>query len=236
MVEGRLRTPDHACMVALEWEVRTTWKYVNTYIRPALKKLGIPFTMIPRKKYATKDFFGGAEGVTPLLPMYTNRAGGDGGKLSEWCSGEWKRDVCMRWSDEQPGWKDRGVDNWIGISWDERDRRRAPRRQWFVPIYPLLDWFPKCMGVTACLEAVERVGWPEPPRSRCRNCPNQSDDEWAELTPEEWAMACEAEDEIRAVDPHAFFHSSMVPLREVVLKPTGDRSLYSGGCSAGMCF
>src|SRR5262245_9884387 len=99
MVEGRLRTPDHACMVALEWEVKTTWAYVNGYIRPALKKLGVPFTMIPRKKYATKDFFGGAEGVTPLLPMWTNLSGSPG-KLNEWCSGEWKRDVAMRWADE----------------------------------------------------------------------------------------------------------------------------------------
>lgn len=236
MLEGRLRKPDAACMVAIEWEVKTTWQYLNAYIRPAMQTLGVPFTLIPRKKYATRQFFGGEAMATPLLPMYTSKNGGDGGKLSEWCSGEWKREVAIRWAAEQSGWKDRGVDNWLGISWDERQRRRAARKQWIQPVYPLLDWFPTSMGVSACLAAVERQGWPEPPRSRCCFCPNQGDDEWSELTPAEFATACEVEDEIRKVDQHAYLHGSMVPLREVTLMPTGKVNLYSGGCSAGMCY
>lgn len=235
MLEGRLRKPDAACMVAIEWEVKTTWKYVNGYIRPAMRKLGVPFTMIPRKKYAKVDFWSGKDGDSITLPVYSNQSGKKS-KLDEYCSGEWKREVVSRWAASQDGWKELGVDVWMGISWDERGRRRSPRKQWIKPAYPLLDWFPKCMGVTACLEAVELAGWPEPPRSRCAHCPNQSDDEWAELTPEEFALACDTEDEIRKTDPHAFLHESMIPLREVVLKPTGKLNLYSGGCSAGMCF
>lgn len=164
ILEGLLPRPDHVAMVALEWEVRSVWAYVNAYVRPALERLGIPFTAIPRKKYATVDFFGGAEGVSPLLPAYTNQSGSLA-KLPEWCSGEWKRDVVMRWAaTEHPEWKERGVDNWVGISKDEADRRRGPRRQWIIPTYPLLDVL--CTRVSGCLAAVERQGWPEPPRSR----------------------------------------------------------------------
>lgn len=138
IVEGKLPKPDHVCMVALEWEVRAVWPYVNAYIRPALAYLGIPFTAIPRRGYATKGFWGGADGKTILLPAHTNQSGARS-KLPEFCSGEWKREVALRWASEQDGWKARGVDSWVGISADESRRRRGPKRKWFQPVYPLLD-------------------------------------------------------------------------------------------------
>lgn len=230
--EGQLPKPDHAVMVALEWEVKAVFKYVNTYIRPALLAMGIPFTWVPRKKYATKDFFGGESGVSPLIPAYTNQSG-KLAKLNEWCSGEWKRDVIMRWAAEQEGWKRQGVVNLLGISFDESQRRRAPRKKWIVPGYPLLDVRPT--RVSGCLEAVRRIGWPEPPRSRCRHCPNQSDSEWAELPPEEFELACQTDEYVRSIDPHAYLHKSLMPLRMVTLKPD-TAEFFGGGCQAGMCF
>lgn len=230
--EGRLPKPDHVCMVALEWERKATYAYVNAYIRPVLLELGIPFTYVSRKKYATKDFFGGSDMASILLPVYTNQSG-ETSKLPEWCSGEWKRECTMRWAAEQPNWKQRGVDSWIGISLDESNRRRAPRKLWLKPVYPLLDMAP--MRVAGCLAAVERQGWPTPPRSRCEHCPNQSDSEWGELTDEEWESACKTDEYIRSIDPHAFLHKSMMPLRMVTLKPTPD-DMFSGGCTAGTCY
>lgn len=232
IVEGRLPRPDHVAMVAIEWEVKTTFAYVVAYIRPAMKRLGVPFTFVPRKKYATHDFWGGINGDSTLLPAYSNQSG-DPSKLQEFCSGKWKRDVMERWARSQ-GWKSRGVDNWVGISWNERHRRRGPRKNWFQATYPLLDITP--MGVDGCLAAVQRQGWPFPPRSRCRHCPNQSDTEWAELPPEEWELACQTDEYVRSIDPHAFLHKSMMPLRIVTLRPEKDDGLFSGGCQAGMCF
>ncbi len=233
IVEGLLPRPDHVCMVALEWERRATFRYVNTYIRPAMQGLGIPFTWISRKKYATKDFFGGADGFSPLIPVHTNQSGSPS-KLPEWCSGEWKRECVLRWAAEQPGWKERGVNSWTGISFEERHRRRAPRRLWIQPSYPLLDIRPT--RVAGCLASVERVGWPEPPRSRCEHCPNQSDREWAELTPQEWERACRTDEMVREVDPHAFLHKQMIPLRQVVLDVADDNGGLFGGCSSGTCY
>ncbi len=232
IVEGRLPKPDHVCMVALEWERKATYRYVCDYIRPAMRKLDVPFTFVSRKKYATKDFLGGEDGKSVLLPFHTDQSG-EHSKMPEYCSGEWKREVAARWAVEQFGWKDSGVDMWVGISWDERHRRRAARRLWLRPVYPLLDVAP--MGVAGCYAAVERQGWPEPPRSRCYHCPNQSDAEWAELTAEEWELACKRDEWIRQTDPHAFLHKKMIPLRQVTLKPE-ESGLFTGGCSSGTCY
>jgi hypothetical protein len=233
IVLGKLPKPDHAAMVALEWEMREVWPYVNRYIRPALQALAVPFTAIPRATYATKEFWGGRGGRSLLLPAYSDMSGKPS-KLSEYCSGEWKRDVMLRWAAAQDDWKARGVDNWIGISFEERQRRRGPRRQWLKPIYPLLDMYPAT--VSACLAAVQAVGWPQPPRSRCRHCPNQSDAEWAELTADEFEAACALEDELRLTDGHAYFHKSLIPLRDVTLKPSDDNGGMFGGCAAGTCY
>jgi hypothetical protein len=233
IVEGKLPQPDHVCMVALEWEVRSVWPYVNRYIRPALSKLGVPFTAIPRTAYDGHGFFAGTDGLTPLLPVYSDKSGVKS-KLSEYCSGKWKRDVAVRWAAEQADWKIRGLDNWVGISADEKGRRRGQRRKWFKPVYPLLDW--RRATVQECLTAVERVGWPAPPRSRCRHCPNQSDAEWMELTAEEFDAACALEDEVRAVDKHAYFHKKLIPLRQVQFDVTDDNGGLFGGCTSGACY
>ncbi len=42
------------------------WPYVDAYIRPAMEGLGVPFTVIERAEYATKDFWGGEDGKTIL--------------------------------------------------------------------------------------------------------------------------------------------------------------------------
>lgn len=163
IAQGELPKPDHVCMVKLEWEVESVWPYVDAYIRPTVEKLGIPFTAISRKEFATKDFWGGEDGTTILIPCYTNQSG-KVSKLSEYCSGEWKRDVSMRWAAKMPEFKERGVVNWIGISTDEQRRIRTPRRLWFDLRYPLIMDRPT--SVAGCLAAVDRMGWPEPPRSR----------------------------------------------------------------------
>ena len=236
IVMGELPAPDHVCMAALEWEKRTTFDYVNAWIRPAMRKMGVPFSYVSRKKYATVGMWSGEGGESTVLPVFSDK-NGQPAKLPEYCSGEWKRRVIQRWAAEQPGWKAAGVDCWLGISWDEKHRRRGQSSQWWRGVYPLLDMLPKLVGVEACLDAVQRVGWPTQPRSRCTHCPNQSDTEWAELTPAELADVCAMEDEVRKIDPHAYFHRSLKPLRMVEFKPeTEGRNLFSGGCSAGMCY
>lgn len=231
IIEGSLPRPDAVVMTRLPGEIHSTWPYVNEYIRPAMEKCGVPFHEIQSVDFATKGLWGGSDGASILLPVYSSRTE-KGSKLPEYCSGEWKREVVARWAAKQSGWKDQGVDNWIGIPTDEFRRRRAPRRQWLKPTYPLLDVRPS--SVQGCLDAVRRVGWPPPPRSRCYFCPNQSDREWLELTEDELKSACNLDEEIRLTDPHAWLHKSKKPLRQVEFDKK-DKS-FSGGCKAGTCF
>lgn len=100
ILQERLPRPDHVVMTDTNREKSTTWQYMDAYIRPAMESIGVPFTLIDRSKYATKDLFGGADGDSVLLPVYTNQSGSKS-KLPEYCSGEWKRDVVIRWAAEQ---------------------------------------------------------------------------------------------------------------------------------------
>ena len=232
ILQGRLPKPDHAVMVDTGREKQSTWDYLDAHVRPAIEAFGVPFTLIRTADYATVDLWGRAGGDSLLIPAYSDQSG-VASKLPEWCSGDWKRDVVIRWAASQPGWKVRGVAMWLGISHDERHRRRAPRRAWLTPTYPLLDAVP--MHVSGCLMAVEKQGWPEPPRSCCWMCPNQGNPEWRALRdghPEQWAQAVALDEAIRETDPHAWVHSSRVPLRLADIDAPDKRR---GGCTEGMC-
>lgn len=109
IVHGRLPKPDHVCMVALEWERRATFQYVNAYIRPAMQGMGIPFTYISRKKYATvgavvrrgrrvvddpsfHEQVGGERQVTRVLLERVEAASRDAmGSGAAWMEGEGRR-------------------------------------------------------------------------------------------------------------------------------------------------
>lgn len=100
--------------------------------------------------------------------------------------------------------------------------------------FPLVDDYPTKREES--IKIVEEMGWPTPPRSRCFDCPNQTDHEWAEVAgyPEVWKLALERDEFIRTRDPHVFLHSSMKPLDLVEIDPQED--LISGSCPSGECF
>src|SRR5215475_9162467 len=75
IVQGRLPRPEHVCMVALEWERKATYAYVNAHVRPALKALGVPFTYVPRKKYAAVGFWSGTDDDSLTIPAYSDQSG-----------------------------------------------------------------------------------------------------------------------------------------------------------------
>jgi hypothetical protein len=233
---GDLPRPEAACMVDTNRERSSTWRYVDAVIRPELAALGVPFTVIDRSRYATKDLLGGEDGESVLLPLYTNQIGES--KLPEFCSGEWKREVVVRWARQQPGWFERGVDCWLGITHEERHRRgKRPRLQWFQPSYPLLDRCPS--HVSRVYDLCQEFGWPDPVRSCCWMCPNMRNAEWRDLrdtSPGEFAQACDLDDWARTVDPCGFVHNSRVPLRMADLDTPEPPGLFGGGCSSGMCY
>jgi len=232
---GRLPKPDAVCMVDTNRERSSTWRYVNAVIRPEVESWGVPFTVIDKTRYAKVDLWGGEDGETLLIPAFSTQATGDG-KMDEFCSNEWKTRVVQRWASGQPGWKKRGVNSWLGITHEERHRRRASSCQWLQKRFPLLDDVP--CHVSLVYELCERFGWPEPPRSCCWMCPNMGNEEWRTLRdgdPADFAKAVAFDDAIRQRDPHAYVHRSRVPLAVADLETLDAPGMF-GGCSTGMCF
>jgi len=232
---GDLPKPDHVCTVDTNRERSSSWRYCEAVFKPELAALGIPFTIIDRSKYATVDLWNNEEGDWLLIPAFTTQAGGKG-KLPEFCSIQWKQRPVMRWAAQQDGWKSRGVDSWLGITTEERQRRRAPNTKWFQPAFPLLDAFPS--HVSRVYDICEEFGWPDPVRSACWMCPNLSNAERREIRdndPEDHEKACALDEEIRATDPYAFVHKDCVPLRMADLGKPDPPGLF-GGCTSGMCY
>lgn len=229
IAQGRLPKPEIACMVDTIRENSSTWAYLEQYTNPLLKKAGVDLQIIDKTKYATVDLYSTKETLV-LLPGYTTQSGSVG-KLTNYCSGEWKIQVINRWLREQ---NVEQCDNWIGFSLDEMRRVKNDRRLWARSVYPLLELR---MRRSDCVKAVTEIGWPEPPRSSCWMCPNKLNDEWREMrenNQEDFAKAVALERMIRCDDPHFWLHKQCKPLDECDFsEPEG---LFVLGCDSGMCF
>lgn len=227
--EGKLERPDFALMVDTEREKSSTWRYVYGTIQPELAKVGVDLIVIQKSTYATVDLYSLKSGSL-LIPAYT--AGGDG-KLSTFCSNEWKQRVMARYL------RDHGVGphedmQWIGFSTNELSRVKAGRYR-----YVLIFEHP--MNRADCRSYVTGLGWPEPPAggSACWMCPQMVDSQWIDMRdnePADFAKAKQFDAEIRAKDSNVFIHRSGKPLADIEneLGSYGQESLF--GCSSGACF
>jgi hypothetical protein len=225
IVKGRLPKPDFAAIADTGREKSYTWWYHDSVVVPALRAIGLTLHRVAKEKYATVDL---VRGTDVLIPAFTDESGSIG-KLSNFCSNEWKRRVIDRWL------RDKGVGahvRWIGFSKEEQSRIvRLRTSEGKAVRFPLFDDIP--MGRTECLELVANMGWPEPPRSACWMCPNQSDLEWMQNTAEDQSKAEDVDRQIRQLDPNVFLHRSMSPLSEVTFRP---KSIRRASCDSGQCF
>lgn len=229
IIQGRLPKPDYSLIVDTGREKQSTWDYFENVSRPALAAIGIDLVRVSKEKYATVDIWS-KKGTTLLIPAFTSQTE-DGGKLSSWCSGEWKTAVGERWLRENGVKKSR---NWIGYSVDERRRwaSKIDKPEFRLPLVVDIS-----MTRQQAVDLVKDFGWPPPPRSACHMCPNQGNDEWLETKinrPEEFAAAVALEKEIQEKDPFAWLHQERKPLSEVNFekKQTDEERQ----CASGECF
>jgi len=221
---GILPRPDYIMAADTGREVQTTWHYLDEHIRPRMAALGLP-VIIAGHDLASVDTHGHNGDL--LLPVWT-----DTGRLSTYCSTEWKARVIQRKLREM------GLTtatNWIGFSWDERKRVKGDDRGPWFRSYPLLDLM---LTRADCEAIITSAGLPLPHKSRCFICPHQDDHEWAEVkaNPDEWAQAVALDDELHDADERGgvYLHHSRVPLRDAELterQPADGRQ-----CGLGLCF
>lgn len=211
--------PDVSVIVDTEREVKQTWDYYDAVLVPELAKVGVTLHRVPKSKYATVDLYGGADGNSLLIPAFTDQSG-EVGKLPTYCSNEWKERVVQRFCREMfPA--STAFDIWLGISRDEFHRMRVGHTGKWGYRHPLIEGA-RQMSRNDCYSLVKSMGWPQPPKSRCYMCPNQTKAEWDDLEPADAAKAEEFQRLIQERDPN-------VHLRDARLGAGGD-------CMSGFCF
>lgn len=228
IIQSKLPKPDLIVMADTERERSSTWRYLRSVIRPALREIGLDIWIVPKSQYATVDLFSKSGDV--LIPAFTTQSG-KVGMLNTYCSNEWKRRVIMRWLAD---YKFKPVEVWMGISTDEAHRMKTSDVQWLSHVYPLCD-----LGVSRneCIRVVQDMGWPPAPKSTCFMCPHLSDATWREMRqddPEDFQKAIEIEAMIHLRDPEVYLHRSGVPLNQIRFNDGTFESF--DGCDSGYCW
>lgn len=241
IVQGRLPRPDIAVIADTGYEMPTTWQYMDAVTAPALAAVGVTMYRVRAADYAAprgRHLF--ATSGHLMLPAYTTESG-EPGKLSGFCSSAWKVEVIDRYMRLARNIPTADQRRWIGFSLDETKRvlrmqagddYKAGRIR-----FPLVNDVP--MRRQEAIALVRAMGWPEPPRSRCFMCPNQSDHEWREVKrdwPDEWRRATAIDVEVRDRDPHAYLSGHFTPLADVDLSEPDDLFSATADCSGGVCF
>lgn len=232
ITQGKLPRPDRIVIADTGREKSSTWDYMDEVAQPLAQSVGLTIETAPHS-LATVDLYSHLGEL--LLPAYTIT-----GKLSAFCSTEWKARVVQRYLSGS------GVEratNWIGFAWDERKRIKTPKDE--TPTskwnrsYPLCDLL---LTKADCRTIILDAGLPMPPPSACWMCPNMSNTEWRgvrEYSPVDFEQACQIDEEIRAEDIEqghggVWLHHSRVPLREADLD-ADDGRLEQRQCGLGLC-
>jgi 3'-phosphoadenosine 5'-phosphosulfate sulfotransferase (PAPS reductase)/FAD synthetase len=229
---GIVPRPDRIVIADTGRENPSTWDYRDEIAQPLAQSMGLDIEIAPRS-LAYVDLY--AHNGDLLIPVYTLT-----GKMSAFCSTEWKVRVVRRYLKEQ------GIHRataWIGYALDERDRYKPTKEDSTGPWYrsfPLLD-----LNLTKrdCIQIIEDAGLPLPPPSACWMCPNKPNEEWRYLRdnyPSAFSQACDMDEEVRDEDMaqgHAgvWLHHSRVPLRTADIE-RDDRKEAGRQCGLGMCF
>ena len=222
VAQGKLPRPDYVIAADTGREMPSTWEYADEYTRPLLASVGLELHIAPHD-LATVDLYG--KNGDLLMPMFTST-----GKLSTFCSGEWKARVVDRYAKTVlhiPSYT-----AWIGFSLDERRRIKGREGKRF----PLIDLN---LTLVDCLEIIQSAGLPIPPKSRCYMCPHQHNAEWREVKaiPALWESALEIDQEMRDADERGavFLHADRIPLELADLNKE-DRNEPSRQCGMGLCY
>lgn len=230
IARGILQKPNRIVIADTGRENQSTWDYLNTYTKPLMESIGLSIEIAPHELATVKDVYG-LNGQL-LIPVFTLD-----GKLSGFCSNEWKARVVDRYLRNQGI---REGERWLGLALDEPKRFRGlhgkKEGQWIFRC-PLVDLM---LNTPSCLEIIKSHGWPPPVTSSCWMCPHKRNAQWRNLRdkyPAQFEQACQLDEEIRENDERGgvWLHHSRVPLRQANID-TDESQNTVRQCSLGMCF
>lgn len=127
-----------------------------------------------------------------------------------------------------PGPRHAVVEQWVGISQDERLRAKPAKQRWIRTRWPLLDLR---MTRAHCLDWLRAHDYALPPKSACTFCPFHSDQEWQRLRDDDAASFADAVAIDHALRDDAqhfslkgtlYLHRSLRPLDQVEFVGAAD--------------
>jgi hypothetical protein len=231
IARGLLPKPDVAVMANTMRENPATFAYLEDHVRPLLAGVGVDVVVVDAAEGEPSIYAGNGD---LLIPAHTTT-----GRLPTFCSDRWKFKVIGRYLRSVGYGPDRPVVEWLGFSTDEAHRAKASPKQWRQRAFPLLTMWP--MRRDECVALVRAAGLPDPPKSRCFDCPHQSNAEWREVrdtTPHLYQLAIARDDAIRAADGRGgvFLHGSRQPLADIDLDAAEASGDLFHRCTGAGCF
>ena len=131
------------------------------------------------------------------------------------------------------------VEQWFGMTTDELWRMASNERRYIHNRYPLTE-----LGLARrdCVPWLERRQLRIPPKSSCKYCPFQRDDQWLDMKlnhPEDFADAVALDYAIRpgfhGMQGRAYAHRARRPLDEIEFDPSPGQGRVDFGCGEGIC-
>jgi len=183
-----------------QWE-RYETRVIRSWYQTWLQDHGIETHILPTGNIRTQGAFNHIH-----MPFWTvDAAGNRRAHLRRQCSREYKIRPTRRFLRARAGYHPSKAPNppaalyeqWIGISLDEANRRKASRVQYITARWPLVELR---MTRHDCIRYLENHDLPVPIKSACIGCPFRPASEWLQMretSPDEWHEACEFDNAIR---------------------------------------
>ena len=184
------------------------------------------------------------------IPLFgISKSGKIHGALGRQCTNDFKIQPIVKflrnYYNIKRGEKEKIINQWLGISYDEILRMKPSRIKWINNVFPLID---KKLKRIDCLKWLKDNNFLIPKRSACYYCPFHSDSEWRDLkmnAPLDFDKAVKFDKKIREKflkydkkNMEVFLHRSCKPLDQIDFRNDIDKGQqvfdFSSECE-GMC-
>lgn len=240
---GDLPKLDAAIFSDTGWEPQAVYAHLDRLEEEVAKPAGIPIYRV-RSGNIRADALN-PEARFATIPLFVKNADGSQGLVRRQCTSEYKLKPIKRKVRELLGFphpnpipKGHFVEQWIGISTDERSRAldadgnlKVGDVKYSRNSYPLLDLD---MSRDHCRSLLTTHGFGLTPKSACIGCPFHTNAHWRAIKEDtaSWADAVDFDKQIRngsaranaqgqPLNGQAFLHRSMLPLDEAPISRDG---------------
>lgn len=252
--KGELPKLDCAIFADTGWEPKAVYEHFE-WLKPYAESHGIPVHVISHGNIKEDALVSRGRGTIEegtrwaSMPLRTVAEDGTQGMIRRQCTAEYKiapiekfiRRELMGLKPRQRAPKKVIIEQWMGISTDEKQRARMSQKPWIDFRYPLITDL--SMSRWHCIQWLkEKFPEREVPRSACIGCPYRSNEEWRHLketAPDDWEDACQFDEQIRncgGMRGKVYLHRDCVPLRKADIRNAEDCGQlgFSEECM-GMC-